>query len=99
MNITQGDSGTIIVLDIVDKDNKPIDLTDCSVIYKFKPVSGTSFEANAQITDNINGKTRYIMTSTDLSSAGKYEFQATVIFPNTNKFSTKIMNFKVDKKL
>lgn len=98
MNITQGDSGTIIELDILDKDNKPLDLSGCSVIYKFKTMTRT-FEKIAEITDIFNGKTRVILNSADLSDAGKYEFQATVSFPNTNKFSTKIMNFKVDKKL
>lgn len=99
MNITQGDSGTVIELTVLGEKNTPIDLTDCNVTFKFKNASKPTFEKNAEITDAVNGLCQTVMLSTDLDAAGKYEFQATVIFPNTNKFSTKIMKFDVDKSL
>lgn len=96
--IIQGDSGTILNLEIIGEGNVPLDLTDCTVIFTIKP-PGDKYEKIGKIEDAIKGKTSVILMSEDLKSAGKYEFQATVQFLNGNKFSTKIMNFNVEKKL
>ncbi|MED3562228.1 BppU family phage baseplate upper protein [Bacillus xiapuensis] len=95
--IVQGDNGTILEL-IIQDDNQVIDLTGATVqvVITYK---STGKIKQAVVTDAINGKCEVTLNSDDVLFDGVYSFQATVIFPNGNKFTSNIQRFTVTKKM
>lgn len=95
--IHQFDVGTKFMLEILDQEGEPVDLTTAtSVTLKFKKPDYTTFIVSGFIED-IN-KVNYFSQFNDLDLVGDWKVQAQVVLPGKSWNST-IAEFEVHKNL
>jgi hypothetical protein len=95
--IYQGDNGTILQLTIRNG-SQIVNITDATVqvLIRFKDMG---ILKAATIVDGINGKCQITLNSQDIIYEGIYQLQATVVFPDGDRFSSNVQRFSVNKKM
>lgn len=94
MAIFVGDVGTSLKF-IVKDNGKVIPITGASVSVIAKLKKELQFSKNVKITDEEKGECQLDLTAEDISKDGTYIVQATVRFPNGNKFTGLPLKFVV----
>lgn len=98
-SIYVGDNGTVLGITVSD-DSGTVNLTTASsIVARFIKADETTFNKTLTVTDAANGKCSASLTRDDLSVAGTYSFQVTVIFLDDSEFSGDVRKFPVKAKL
>lgn len=72
---------------LVHGNNKPIDLTDCTVMFTMSDIKTRQrkIHAEAIITDAINGKVEYAWRPGDTDTPGDYHGNFKILYPTTKQ--------------
>lgn len=97
-----GDTGTSFVVTLKDEDGVAVDLTSVDIIqveFVFKKPDQTTITKIASfVTDGIDGKAKYVTTSSDLDDVGRWSLQAYVKTVD-GYWHSDITKFKVEANL
>lgn len=91
--ITQGENG--VPIPFTAYNDGVLNLTGATVEVDVKRADGTTFIKVAEILDAVNGKCRFVLSSTDLSVPGTYEYQWVAYFESGNIKSIRKADFYV----
>lgn len=92
------DVGTIFQLTLMQTTTLPLDLTGCSVVFRFQAPDGLEYERTASIHDVEGGIVRYTAQEGDIHVAGNWKYQAIVTAPG-GKWHSQIVKYKVKTNL
>lgn len=95
--ITQGENG--VAIPFTAYNDGLIDLTGATVEVDVKRADGTTFIKVAEILDAVSGKCQFVLSSTDLSVPGSYEYQWIAYFENGSIKSIRKSDFYVHESL
>lgn len=79
MILRQGDTGTTLSFQ-VRKGSQPVVLTGATLTFEGKRFDGTTFGGSCAITDAINGRFTYTVSSPDTSIPGVHKFSVRIQF-------------------
>jgi hypothetical protein len=94
------DVGTVFVLQMVDKDDTPLDIsTATNTMFTFRKNDGTTIVKTAIFTGNGgDGKLQYTTIGGDMNQSGFWSVQAKVVMPAGTWYSA-VIPFKVHENL
>lgn len=91
ITLVQGDTAPILRGTITDDDTGgPLDLTGCTIFFQMKKKDDHRYTINAEcdITSANDGLVSYTLATNDLSTAGQYESQFEVHYPDLTEQTT-----------
>lgn len=98
MRMNQYDVGTVLEFYIKTEEDKPFDLTDCTVYMVLEKPDKSQILRTLEITDAEKGFCRYVIQDGDLSLPGTYKIQV-IVSGQSFVIYTDVQQIKVNESL
>jgi hypothetical protein len=92
VRLTQNDKGFDIPFQIVDRNNRPVNISSVTVKFIMRKIGAATPKINAEcmITEAAEGKCKYTVLQGDLDTPGRYEAELEVTFGADKMLTAKI---------